>query len=254
MPKPILIFLLLLCFSMPAVALQVKGKAIAVKTDSAAKKKPAILHSDSSKVNVRSFNGQALDKYKAERDYQYNDAGPNQEISLWDRFWNWFWRTIFGGLNENPGIGSFLKYLFLILAIGCLVFFVMKLLGMDMEALLLGKARKTPLAYNESTENIHEINFDDEIEKAVSSHNYRLAVRLLYLRSLKQLNDGEFIKWQPEKTNSAYIYELNNPTVRQDFISLTRQFEYVWYGGFSIDGNAFGNINQLFQNFKKQLL
>jgi hypothetical protein len=254
MPKPILIFLLLLLFSMPSVALPVKGKAIAVKTDSVAKKKPAVLHADSSKVNVRRFSEPALDKYRAERDYQYNEVGPNQQISLWDRFWNWFWRAILGGLSASPGIGSFLKYLFLILAIACIAYFVMKLLGMDIESLILGKARKTPLAYSESTENIHEINFDEEIEKAISTHNYRLAVRLLYLRSLKQLNDGEYIKWQPEKTNSAYIYELNNPTVRQDFISLTRQFEYVWYGGFSIDGSAFGNINQLFQNFKKQLL
>jgi hypothetical protein len=119
---------------------------------------------------------------------------------------------------------------------------------------LLGKSRKTPLAYTESTENIHEINFDEEIEKAIASHNYRLAVRLLYLRSLKQLSDNGLIQWQPEKTNSVYVYELNNPSVRQSFVSLTRQFEYVWYGGFNIDGAAFGNINQLFQNFKKQLL
>jgi hypothetical protein len=254
MPKPLLIILMLLCFALnPAVA-KINGKAIPVKTDSTSKKTPAVLRMDSSKVSVHRFKESALDKYRADRDYQYNDKGAGQGLSFWDRFWNWFWQNLFGSLRITPGFGTFLKYFFLILAVGAIIFFIMKLLGMDMGNLLLGKSRKTPLAYTESTENIHEINFDEEIEKAIANHNYRLAVRLLYLRSLKQLSDNGLIQWQPEKTNSVYVYELNNPSVRQSFVSLTRQFEYVWYGGFNINGAAFGNINQLFQNFKKQLL
>ncbi|WP_091215415.1 DUF4129 domain-containing protein [Mucilaginibacter gossypiicola] len=254
MPKPILIILMLLCLAFNPGMAKVGGKVIPVKTDSVTKKKPAIVRTDSSKVNIRRFNENALDKYRADKEYQYNDKNIGNELSFWDRFWNWFWRSLFGSLSVNPGLGTFLKYFFLILAVGALIYFVMKLLGMDMGNLLLGNSRKTPLAYTESAENIHEINFDEEIEKAISNHNYRLAVRLLYLRSLKQLSDNGLIQWQPEKTNSAYVYELNNPSVRQSFVSLTRQFEYVWYGGFNIDGAAFGNINQLFQNFKKQLL
>lgn len=254
MPKPILIILMLLCFALNPATAKVGGKVIPLKTDSISKKKPAVVRMDSAKVNVHRFDEKALDKYRADRDYQYNDKTIGNELSFWDRFWNWFWRNLFGSLSVNPGLGTFLKYFFLILAIGALIFFVMKLLGMDMGSMLLGKSRKTPLAYTESVENIHEINFDEEIEKAISNHNYRLAVRMLYLRSLKQLSDNGLIQWQPEKTNSTYVYELNNPSVRQSFVSLTRQFEYVWYGGFNIDGAAFGNINQLFQNFKKQLL
>lgn len=254
MPKPILILFILLCFALEPAAAKVGGQAIPLKTDTVAKKKPPVLRMDSSKVNVRRFNENALDKYRADKEYQYNDKSIGNELSFWDRFWMWFWRTLFGSLSISPGFAGFLKYFFLILAVGALIFFVMKLLGMDMGSLLLGKSRKTPLAYTESAENIHEINFDEEIEKAISNHNYRLAVRLLYLRSLKQLSDNGLIQWLPEKTNSAYVYELNNPSVRQSFVSLTRQFEYVWYGGFNIDGAAFGNINQLFQNFKKQLL
>jgi hypothetical protein len=34
---------------------------------------------------------------------------------------------------------------------------------------------------------------------------------------------------------------------------LTRQFEYIWYGDFFIDGQAFQNINGLFQDFKQML-
>jgi hypothetical protein len=34
---------------------------------------------------------------------------------------------------------------------------------------------------------------------------------------------------------------------------LTRQFEYVWYGDFFVDGQSFQNINTLFQDFKQML-
>ena len=116
-----------------------------------------------------------------------------------------------------------------------------------------GEGQKASVPYTESLENIHEINFDDEIEKAISLRNYRVAVRLLYLKCLKQLSDKNLIQWQLDKTNAAYLYELTDPVQKQTFGLLTRQFEYVWYGNFHIDSEAFGDINLLFQNFKKQL-
>ena len=109
------------------------------------------------------------------------------------------------------------------------------------------------IPYSESLENIHQITFDEEIEKALGQRNYRLAIRLLYLSTLKQLNDANFIQWQVDKTNSAYVNELTDAERRQSFSVLTRQFEYVWYGDFFIDGPSFQNINALFQDFKQLL-
>lgn len=218
----------------------------------AVKKTPAKLQKDSSAVVVKSFNDRALNKYHSDKSFNYD--GPDiSEPSAWERFWAWFWNSLFSKVG-NPVIGNILKYGFLALAISLLVFIIFKLTGMDGMRLWQGKARKANLAYTESLENIHEINFDAELEKAIALHNYRLAVRLLYLKCLKQLSDDDLIRWQIDKTNSVYVYELNDPSVRQAFLSLTRQFEYVWYGGFTVDGDAFKNINQLFQNFKKQLV
>ncbi len=133
------------------------------------------------------------------------------------------------------------------------MFVVFKSLGIDPIKLWRGEAKKINFPYSESLENIHEINFDDEIEKTVSQRDYRLAVRLLYLKCLKQLSDTHLIQWQIDKTNSAYIYELTDPLQKQTFGLLTHQFEYIWYGDFPIDQQAFVTINQLFQNFKTQL-
>ncbi|WPU93489.1 DUF4129 domain-containing protein [Mucilaginibacter sabulilitoris] len=230
----------------------IAGLLFSVHATAPVKKAPARLHVDSSEIVVKSFNIKALKAYHNDKNFNYNGAALG-EASAWDRFWDYIWNKLFSKLGNSPLAGAIIKYTFLVIAIGLLVYFIFRLMGMDAIKLLQGEARKTSLTYTESLENIHELNFDSEIEKAISQHNYRLAVRLLYLRCLKQLSDNNLIHWQIDKTNSAYVHELNDASQRQAFSLLTRQFEYVWYGGFTIDGTAFQNINQLFQNFKKQL-
>jgi hypothetical protein len=132
-----------------------------------------------------------------------------------------------------------------------LVFLALKLAGIDLLHVFRRKSTGASFPYQESLENIHEINFDDELEKAIAQQNYRLGVRLLYLKCLKQLSDADLIKWQIDKTNNAYINELTNPNQRQVFKTLTLQFEYIWYGEFAIDAPVFKNINTLFMDFKK---
>lgn len=217
------------------------------------KKIPAKIQVDTSNVAVKKFNAAAINDFRGQKDFNYTDSDLAGQPSLWDRFWHWIWHKITSMFNYIPYSGYILKYVLLGLAIALLGYIIFKGLGVDPFKLWQFDAKKTAVPYSELLENIHEINFDDEIEKAVSQHNYRLAVRLLYLKCLKQLSDANLIKWQIDKTNSAYITELTDAGQKQTFSILTRQFEYVWYGDFIIDQQTFGNINQLFQNFKKQL-
>lgn len=216
------------------------------------KKAPAVTKVDTSKITFKKFDAQALDKYRQDKDFNYSGEATGQP-SFWDIFWNWLWNLLFGWIDKTTYGGVVIKYFLLGLSVALLVYIVFKSFGIDPAQLWRGEVQKVTLPYSESLENIHEINFDEEIERAVSQHNYRLAVRLLYLKCLKQLSDTNLIQWQIDKTNSAYIYELTDPKQKQMFGLLTRQFEYVWYGDFHIDQQAFSNINGLFQNFKKQL-
>ena len=215
-----------------------------------AKKTPAVLKMDTSKITVKHFDANTLTKFRKDKDFNYNGEAVG-EPTAWDRFWSWLWHTIGSLFRKVPYGGSILKYVLLGLAISLLAYIVFKSIGLDPIQLLRRESAKIAVPYTESLENIHEINFDNEIDKAVAQHNYRLAVRLLYLKCLKQLSDGNLIQWQIDKTNTAYFYELSNPEQKQTFGQLTRQFEYVWYGDFNIDKDTFSNINTLFQNFKK---
>jgi hypothetical protein len=217
-----------------------------------AKKIPAVIKTDTAHVQTRSFNNQKVQGYLQDKDFRYNKADVQGE-SLWDRFWHWFWNWLYGKVFSTSESQNLFYYLLVGFGAIFLIFLMLKISGLSAMQIFQGQAKKLDLPYAESLENIHEINFDAEIENAIGQRNYRLAVRLLYLRSLKQLSDAQLIHWQIEKTNTAYLEELTNSEQRQSFGLLTRQFEYVWYGDFFVDGQSFQNINTLFQDFKKTM-
>jgi hypothetical protein len=221
-------------------------------------KHKAVLRIDSSRVNVRNFDKAALQAYSKQPEFKYGDI--SSEPSAWTRFWRWFWHLFdFSKLKIQPSdsflqlVLKFFEYLFILLGLGAIIFLILRLVGIDMLNIFRRKSKTADLSYSESIENIHEINFDADIERSIANRNYRLAVRLLYLKCLKQLSDASLIKWQPEKTNSAYIDELTDAAQQFNFKMLTRQFEYVWYGEFTIDDKIYSDINRSFQEFRNSM-
>lgn len=209
------------------------------------------LRIDSIKNIIKKFDDEAIQEYKNEKEFQYGEDDPKTQ-SWWDRFWSAFWRWIaelFGDGTkkaQKTALAPFLKYLLIAICVGLVVFVVIKLVGVKMFA---GKSKSVDVPYDETLENIHEIDFNEEIEVALQNKNYRLAVRLLYLSTLKLLSDKELIDWQPNKTNQAYLGEVPQEQA-PEFALLTRNFEYVWYGDFSLDASTFGEIQTSFQQFK----
>jgi hypothetical protein len=221
----------------------------------AAKQKPHLVL-DSSKVELRHFNEDKLKAYRQDPAFLYDDVVPKDE-SLWARFWRWVWdviRDIFGS-SHAPDIKSppsqVLKYLVIAVFAGLVVFLIVKLTGIDLR-IFSKKSKTVDVPYTEALDNIHEIDFSDETEKAIANGNFRLAVRLFYLQTLKKLDDQQLIRWQPEKTNQVYVAELNDSKLRDTFNQLTLQFEYVWYGEFFIDRENFNQIRSLFDQFNRR--
>lgn len=105
----------------------------------------------------------------------------------------------------------------------------------------------------EISENIFLLNYDREIGKAVEAKNYRLAVRLWYLRTLKELLERSLINYSHEKTNSEYLNTLSGGKYYRDFFRLTRNFEYTWYGGFPLSEEGYNLMQKDFTDFKNSL-
>lgn len=105
----------------------------------------------------------------------------------------------------------------------------------------------------EIPEDIFAINYQKEIDKAVAAGNYRLAVRIMYLRLLRKLSDRQLIQYKQDKTNLDYLMELSSKTWYPVFFRLTRHFEYSWYGHFEVEAEAYHLMAKEFNEFEKQL-
>jgi len=202
---------------------------------------------DRSPVRLRQPPAPRLNDYRNDRDYQYRRELKPAD-SPWAAFWAWFWQKLEPFFASNT-YRYLWQYVFLAAMAGLVIWLLIKadMLG------FAGNSRGayTAVPYQTQSENIHEINFNDQLDTALQQQNYRLAVRLLYLQTLKHLTDRELIDWQPNKTNRSYVYELSNPAVRRDFETLTRQFEYVWYGEFPLSAERFEPLREAFQKFNR---
>lgn len=120
----------------------------------------------------------------------------------------------------------------------------------------LFRKKSSPISLEEDealTEDIFEIKYEKEIKLAIASQNYRLAIRLMYLRTLRELSDRQIIQFAQEKTNSDYLFQLMNTRYYKNFFQLTREFEYTWYGKFQLSPEAFALVEKDFNDFKQQL-
>lgn len=104
----------------------------------------------------------------------------------------------------------------------------------------------------EMPENIFAISYQKEIDKAVAAGDYRLAVRLQYLRLLKHMAEKNQIRYQQDKTNMDYLMQLYNTDYYHDFFRITRHYEYSWYGRFAVSHDIYRMIAQDVEQFQNK--
>ncbi len=68
------------------------------------------------------------------------------------------------------------------------------------------------------------------LELALEKSDYRMAIRLNYLKILQALAEKNLISWGHNKTNENYIQELQEQVLQSKLTGLTVIFEKIWYG------------------------
>lgn len=216
-----------------------------------AKTIPPELNKDStSKIDVRPFSQTQLNKYKSSPDFQYIRNKP-EALTWWDRVKQWFFQKLFDLIHYSTetNLG---KTILILLAIAFIIYAAYKMIGADKTGLW---AKKNPESVFQdlTDENIHTIDFDRLINDAAAENNYRLAIRLWYLKTLKNLSGKNFISWKPGKTNYEYVAELDQTQYKAPFNKLTRDFEYSWYGEAAVTSGEYETLKEQFANFNQQL-
>lgn len=208
---------------------------------------------DSLKMEFQSYDSQLIERLKSDKSFDYNYS--NNESS-WFQYvsnmlsdlYNWF-LSLFNLTNSES---SFLINLLLILAILAVTFLVYKLTNSQYFS-FFNKKNLSSSARISKEEDLDSINFDEEIEAARKSNDYRTAIRLLYLKSLKFLSDKNLIQIKIYKTNFDYINDLNGSSIQSEFKRLSISFNQIWYGQFEADKEEFQKNETLFESINAKI-
>jgi len=187
-------------------------------------------------------------------DYNYDITKP--KISLWEKIMNKLaeiFSKIFGKTDPNKVANyttNTLRVVGIIIVALVLYILINFLLGKQGNLFFGKRNKKIKINAEDIHENIHEINFPEQIANYENKAEYRYAIRYHFLHLLKQLTDKKIIDWNPEKTNHDYIIELKNQSQKQDFRKLAHIYDYVWYGEFQLDESNYNTFKNQFKAYK----
>jgi len=216
------------------------------------------LKRDTTTITPKEFDKNALENYKSDTDFNYEEASsePNlfQKIFMW--LSNQFMRVLqwLFGVEKATGIFQFLMKTLPYIVLLVLLFLIIKMfikfktnyLGVSIE-------KKAVVDFINEEELIKNEDLDSLIQKAITNQNYTLAVRYLYIKTLKVLDKKGVISWEQQKTNEDYIAEISSTNLKHKFTELTYLYDFVWYGNFAINAQKFQQINTSFTQLNQQI-
>jgi hypothetical protein len=199
-------------------------------------------------IDVRLLSNDLLDKYKNDPDFDYS-GGPDEAEDWITKIKNWINQQL-AILRSSKAYSTILDYFYYGLMVVALILIIRGLIKADRRGLLFGKINSNEIKMSESEEDIIQLNFDELIASAIDNKNYKLAVRYLFLKSLKQLSEKGIIELRNNKTNHQYVSEIKNQGISVAFQIATARFEWVWYGDFPVDEKVMkssqNDFNKLF--------
>lgn len=175
-----------------------------------------------------------------------------ESLSLWDRFIMWLLDTISEKMSIK-WVNYLVKAILIVLFLSIAYLLLSQIFKGNLGHIFKRKNNRTLLNLNYNTSSIHVEDFDALINEAINQKSFSLAVRYLYLKALKELDQKELIVVKEAKTNYDYLQELRGHPVEQTFDRLTYFHEYVDYGEFEIDEPRFHKIKEVFDTFLRRL-
>ncbi|AXT54218.1 DUF4129 domain-containing protein [Aquimarina sp. MMG015] len=212
---------------------------------------------DSSK-EIREFSSDKIKEYRNEEDFNYTEY--EEPDNIWTQFKRWvgqlwgkFLQWIFG-VGEVTGFWAVLfKLLPYLVIIGVLFLLGWLFMRVNPRDMLFEKQEAPQIILTEDEDIIQNQNIEQLIQQALKANNYRLAIRYYYLSVLKQLSENEFINWESQKTNTDYLKELTDNSLKNKFQNITRLYDFIWYGSFDINQTSFEQAEQKFKSITNSI-
>jgi hypothetical protein len=203
--------------------------------------KPAVHAApDTARVDLRVVPRGAIDRFRGESDFDYG-----RQLEAPESLWNVIMRKIAQWMRDlmgADGVTTFWDVVTYVIVGAALLFVVLRLLDADTRSLFFRSKKAETAGAAEIDEDVRTIDFHEQIARALATGDFRLAVRLHYLRLLRDLDARGTIAWRRDKTDGDYLREVGDAPMRSGFERATLLFEYVWYGDFPIDRRLYDQI------------
>lgn len=184
-----------------------------------------------------------LHQYRADEAYNYARELQAPELDWWD----WLMSKIgefLSDLFSIQGKGDFRIVIYIVIALAFIALIAFILYRYQFK--LFGRAGKVTNE-NDEEDNIYGVDFEAVYAKAMAQKDYYKAVRIVYLRTLRWLSDGNKISWQLYKTPTQYTREF----LSVEFERMTTAFMRVRYGNYQASEELVGLLLDLENKIKK---
>lgn len=158
------------------------------------------------------------------------------------------------GPDFKFGNGTVFKYIFIIIAILLVVFliyyFFFKNTGKSddkIEGIIYDTANDI------NPETIQKSQLETDLDKAITTENYRAAVRIYYILLLKALIERNWIKWAKRKTNTHYLAEMVTQKEYENFKTAINMYEWSWYGKNKPSKETFDRFSVFYSEFLNRI-
>ena len=204
-------------------------------------------------VVQKQFSEGLSDKYSG-RDFDYDKIEGEAENYL-GRAINWFFKTLgeIFGFELSPEMFELIKNFIYGLLIFFAIYIVVKLLVGNNASSLFSRKKQVIAPLNIKEQHIEKVDLDSYINNALQEENYRLAIRYMYLKSLKLLSQNNIIDWHYEKTNSDYYREIENQELKENFKKASYLYDNIWYGEFALNKTGFLSAQRDFERLNQNL-
>lgn len=199
-------------------------------------------------TDTLSYDLSKVTEYQQDGRYDYNSQLTIQDPGWWDLLIRWIGKglsAVFGNKFARTYAEPVLIGIFVIFVL-LLIFFIYK-----KRPELFLRNKKPKLEHRIEEETIYDVDFEDEIANSLRVNDYKLAIRLTYLQTLRFLNDQSYLNWQPYKTPTEYIYEMKKTDSKPEFRQLTNHFLRIRYGNFSATRETYDAVKDLQMQIRK---
>jgi len=184
-----------------------------------------------------------LHQFRSDEAYNYAQELQAPELDWWD----WLMSKIgefLSDLFSIQGKGDFRIVIYIVIALAFIALIAFILYRYQFK--LFGRAGKVTNE-NDEEDNIYGVDFEAVYAKAMAQKDYYKAVRIVYLRTLRWLSDGNKISWQLYKTPTQYTREY----LSVEFERMTTAFMRVRYGNYQASEELVGLLIDLESKIKK---